>query len=346
MENSSAGSLSQRLQEYIAKAVSQGYPAAIFSDARSENDIVLAMGVHMKNQYLALNYPASVFDSCTTPVEIKNAATAYREALVQERAEAEQKRLAHAANLARATVEQERLANHTNPVTPIPIATAMAQPESQPGAKYRKVKVDWLGINQEKIVGTYAICFFALLLIYGLNYFVKFDDHTLRMLQIPVWVCVTGTSFFIVYKLASPTYINIQTHRPQSPPLAPTPAPTPTQETTMVVEEPPTVVQQLSAEPHTKTANEILQELIDEKNIANAKLELAKAEKNLANETSTPETITIQQAQDEIRKSIKELEDIKEKAKIEGWTDAELKAMTSLSENYRANISRKIIDQS
>lgn len=342
MENSSAGSLSQRLQEHIAKAVSQGYPVEIFSDARSENDIVLAMGVHMKNQYLALNYPASVFDSCTTPVEIKNAATAYREALVQERAEAEQKRLAHAANLARATVEQERLANHTNPVTPIPIATAMAQPESQLGAKYRKVKVDWLGINQEKIVGTYAICFFALLLIYGLNYFVKFDDHTLRMLQIPVWVCVTGTSFFIVYKLASPTYINIQTHRPQSPPLAPTPEPTPALKMNAVVEEPPAAVQQLPEEPPPKTAAEILQELETERKISEAKLQLAMAEKRLTNETTPAEKISIDEAVAEIRNSIKRLEEVTEQAKNEGWTEQQLKAVKNLLEDQRNSVANKI----
>lgn len=342
MENSSTGSLSQRLQEYIAKAVSQGYPNEIFSDARSENDIVLAMGVHMKNQYLALNYPASVFDSCTTPVEIKNAATAYREALVQERAEAEQKRLAHAANLARATVEQERLANPTNSVTPIPIASAAAQPESQSGAKYRKVKVDWLGINQEKIVGTYAICFFALLLIYGLDYFVKFDDHTLRMLQIPVWVCVIGTSFFIVYKLASPTYINIQTHKPHITPLVPTPTPTPSLEVNTLVEEPPAVVQQLPEESPPKTAAEILHELETEKLISNAKLELAIAEKRLTNETTPAEKISIDEAVAEIRNSIKRLEEVTEQATNEGWTELELKAVKNLLEEQRNSVANKI----
>jgi len=107
MGNPSTYSQSQ-LEAAIARCVSKGYPAEIFSGIRSENDIVLAMGVHMKNQYLAMDYPASVFDSCSTPIEIKNAATAYREALIKERAEAEQRRLAHAANLARATIVQER----------------------------------------------------------------------------------------------------------------------------------------------------------------------------------------------------------------------------------------------
>jgi hypothetical protein len=101
METPGTNDNPQQIQNYIARAVAKGYPAEIFSGSRSEDDIVAAMGTHMKNEYLALNYPASVFDSCITPVEVKNAAAAYKEAFLQERT-AESKRLeAHGAAAAR-----------------------------------------------------------------------------------------------------------------------------------------------------------------------------------------------------------------------------------------------------
>lgn len=111
METPGTNDNPQQIQNYIARAVAKGYPAEIFSGSRSEDDIVAAMGTHMKNEYLALNYPASVFDSCITPVEVKNAAAAYKEAFLQERT-AESKRLeAHGAAAARVhkSFEEEKL---------------------------------------------------------------------------------------------------------------------------------------------------------------------------------------------------------------------------------------------
>lgn len=324
METPGTNDNPQQIQNYIARAVAKGYPAEIFSGSRSEDDIVAAMGTHMKNEYLALNYPASVFDSCTTPVEVKNAALAYREALIQERAETEQKRLAHAATLARKTVEQE----------------------NEPGARYRKVKVDWLGINQEKVVGTYAILFFLIVFIYGMDFFVKFDGHTLNLLQVPVWVCVVGTSAFVLYKLAFPTYTTIQTHKPKMAPAAPAPIPVPPQEPQAVVEEPPAVTHTLPEEPPPKTADELLKELENEIAISKAKAELARAEKRLADETAMPQKISLDAGIEKIRKSVKKIDEITAQAKAENWTDAELKAVKGLIEDDRANTVNSLNNQS
>jgi hypothetical protein len=353
METPGTNDNPQQIQNYIARAVAKGYPAEIFSGSRSEDDIVAAMGTHMKNEYLALNYPASVFDSCTTPVEVKNAALAYREALIQERAEAEQKRLAHAATLARRTVEQERLAAGANTVLAAPAlhhtvstASEAVQQENEPGARYRKVKVDWLGINQEKVVGTYAILFFLIVFIYGMDFFVKFDGHTLNLLQVPVWVCVVGTSAFVLYKLAFPTYTTIQTHKPKMAPAAPAPIPVPPQEPKAVVEEPPAVTHTLPEEPPPKTADELLKELENEIAISKAKAELARAEKRLADETAMPQKISLDAGIEKIRKSVKKIDEITAQAKAENWTDAELKAVKGLIEDDRANTVNSLNNQS
>lgn len=66
-----------RLLTYISQAIQKGYAPGIFANCLSEQDIVKVMGDFMKKKYLDLGYPKSLFEHCSLPLEVKNAAEKY-----------------------------------------------------------------------------------------------------------------------------------------------------------------------------------------------------------------------------------------------------------------------------